>query len=202
MELSYRTLRDGALAVSGSAVERAWRVEQGSNQRWNVRIAPGGDEAVTVTLPATADCAASGAVCTGGGKALSAGVSATVPGPVPVPVPQTPQGLTAAFEPGRRLDAEAGYGFSVMDDRAVATPYAGMTRTETSAAYRLGQRLKVGASEWSVEGAFADDGRTFTAGYGYRLGSALELNLEASRREPANDDAPEHAVVLRAGLRW
>ena len=106
------------------------------------------------------------------------------------------------FEPGRRLDAEAGYGFSVLDGRAVATPYAGVTRAETSAAYRLGQRLKVGASEWSVESAFADEGRTWSAGYGYRVGDALDLTLEAHRREPANDDAPEHGVLLRAALRW
>ena len=107
-----------------------------------------------------------------------------------------------AFEADQRLEAEIGYGFSVLGGRGVAIPYAGMTRTETDEAYRLGQRLKMGASQWSLESAFGDDGRTFTAGYGYRLGGALELNLEAHRREPVGDDAPEHAVVLRAGLRW
>ena len=108
----------------------------------------------------------------------------------------------AAFEPGRRLDAELGYGFSVLDDRAVATPYAGMSRSETSETLRLGQRLKMGPSEWSLESAFGDEGRILSAGYGYRFGDALDLTLEASRRAPANDDAPAHAVMLRGALRW
>ena len=30
----------------------------------------------------------------------------------------------------------------------------------------------------------------------------LELGLEATRREAANDDAPEHAVAARLRARW
>ena len=44
--------------------------------------------------------------------------------------------------------------------------------------------------------------RTLRAGYGYRLGSGLTFTTEASRRESANDNAPEHALVLRALMRW
>ena len=32
--------------------------------------------------------------------------------------------------------------------------------------------------------------------------SAFEVNLGATRREAANDDAPEHGVMLTGGLRW
>lgn len=40
------------------------------------------------------------------------------------------------------------------------------------------------------------------AAYGYCLGQSLDLTLEASRHEPANDDALAHEVMPRAGIRW
>ena len=43
---------------------------------------------------------------------------------------------------------------------------------------------------------------TLRAGYGYRPGNALELGLEAIRREAANDDAPGHAFMLHARIQW
>ena len=103
---------------------------------------------------------------------------------------------------GSRLEAELGYGFSVLGGRAVATPWAGMTRSETGETLRLGQRLKMGPSEWRLETEFADDSRRYGAGWGYRLGGALDLTVEAMRREAANDDAPEHEAMLRARMRW
>ena len=108
----------------------------------------------------------------------------------------------AETEAGSRLEAEVGYGFSVFDGRAVATPWAGLTRSETDETLRLGQRLTMGASEWRLESAFGAAERRYAAGYGYRLGEALDLTLDATRREAANDDGPEHEIMLRAGLRW
>ena len=107
-----------------------------------------------------------------------------------------------AFEPGSRLDAELGYGISVLGGRGVATPHAGWSRSGESETLRLGQRLKLGASEWAAEGAFGEDARTFRAGYGYRRGDALDLSLVATRRDPANGDASEHGLMLRARMRW
>ena len=105
--------------------------------------------------------------------------------------------------PGSGLDAELGYGFSVLDGRGVATPYAGWSRAGERERLRLGQRLRLRqATEWRLEGELGEDARTFRAGYGYRLGSGLTFTTEASRREPANDDAPEHALMLRASMRW
>ena len=101
-----------------------------------------------------------------------------------------------------RLEAELGYGFSVLGGRAVATPWAGLTRSETDETLRLGQRLRAGASEWRVESAFGEAERRYGAGWGYRLGSALDLALDATRREAANDNAPVHAIELRLRLRW
>ena len=108
----------------------------------------------------------------------------------------------AEAQAGSRLEAELGYGFAVFGDRGVATPYAGLSRSETGETLRLGQSLRMGASQWKVESAFGEAERAWGVGYGYRLGQALDLSVEATRREAANDDAPEHGVMLRLGARW
>ncbi len=43
---------------------------------------------------------------------------------------------------------------------------------------------------------------SYILGYGYRLGQALELNLDARRREPVSDAAPEHEIELRGEIHW
>ncbi len=112
-------------------------------------------------------------------------------------------GRDGEFDPEHRLDAEVGYGFAVLDGRGVATPYAGWSQAGERETLRLGQRLRLGqGTEWRLEGELGEDERIFRAGYGYRLGSGLTFTTEASRREAANDDAPEHAVMLRASMRW
>ena len=103
---------------------------------------------------------------------------------------------------GSRLEAELGYGFAVFGDRGVTTPYAGLSRSETGETLRLGQSLRLGASQWKVESAFGEAERAWGVGYGYRLGQALDLSVEATRREATNDDAPEHGVMLRLGAHW
>ena len=109
----------------------------------------------------------------------------------------------AEFEAESRLDAVVGYGFPVLGGRGVATPHAGWSRSGESETWQLGQRLRLGrASEWRVAAEFADESRTYRAGYGYRLTDALDLSVEASRREGASDDGAEHGIGLRAGIRW
>ena len=115
------------------------------------------------------------------------------------------RGLAPDAEPagGSRLEAELGYGFSVLNGRGVATPWAGLSRSQTAETLKLGQRLTLGrASEWRVESAFGGDGRNFSAGYSCRFGAALDVALDATRREAANDNAPAHAIELRLRVRW
>ena len=85
-----------------------------------------------------------------------------------------------------RLEAQLGYGFSVLDGRAVATPHLSWSRSGESGALTLGQRLKTGAWEWCLKSAVGDDERTYGVCYGYRVGDALSLTVDARRREPAN----------------
>ena len=90
--LSYLTLRDHAFTVAGGAVTRATRAHDLSNDRydiWRIYVQPDGDDAVSVVLPATVDCDAVGAICTGDGRPLSNRVEFTVAGSAE-PAPNSP----------------------------------------------------------------------------------------------------------------
>lgn len=81
---SYRLLRDDAFIVTGGAVTKARRLDRNSatpNIRWEISIQPDGDGPVTIVLPATTDCEATGAICTQDGRMLSGRTEITVPGP-------------------------------------------------------------------------------------------------------------------------
>ena len=90
VELSYLTLRDHAFTVTGGSVTKAQRLTPGSNTGWTITATPGSDADVTLVLPATTECSAAGAVCTDGGKKLSAALTLTVPGPEPPPQQNSP----------------------------------------------------------------------------------------------------------------
>ena len=81
------------------------------------------------------------------------------------------------FEAERRLEAELGYGLGAFGGHGVVTPYAGLGLAE------------------------AGD-RTWRAGARWLLAPHLAMSLDGTRREPANDDAPEHAGQFRLILRW
>ena len=78
---SYATLRDEAFKVTNGAVDSARRVD-GRSDLWDIVVLPDTDADLTVVLPATSDCSASGAVCTADGRPFSLVLEATVPGPL------------------------------------------------------------------------------------------------------------------------
>ena len=88
----------------------------------------------------------------------------------------------AGFEPERRLEGELGYGLALSGGRLTGTPNAGFALSDRAREYRIGWRL-VRAR---------------------RGASGLEVDLNATRREPVNDNGagPEHGMVLRGALRW
>ena len=79
--ISYKTLRDHAFTVTGGAVKKAKRLEQGSNLGWRITVRPDGDGQVVIVLPETTDCDAQGAICTEDGRKLSHRLELTVGGP-------------------------------------------------------------------------------------------------------------------------
>ena len=81
----FQTMRDEAFEVTGGEVNRAKRVN-GRSDLWDIRIEPDGNGAVTVRLPATTECSATGAICTAGGRKLSGAVEAEIAGPPVTPL--------------------------------------------------------------------------------------------------------------------
>ena len=78
---SYKTLRDHAFTVTGGEVVKARRLETGENREWEITVDPDdSDGLVSVVLPATEDCEATGAICTGEGRRLSTRLEITVLG--------------------------------------------------------------------------------------------------------------------------
>ena len=78
---SYTTMRDHAFTVTGGDVTGARRLVSGKNLRWEITVQPSGNADVTVELPATTNCAAQGAICTGNDEKLSNSLNLTVSGP-------------------------------------------------------------------------------------------------------------------------
>ena len=56
-------------------------MEKGKNLRWEITVSPDSNGAVTIVLPATTNCDAEGAICTGDGRMLSNQETLTVAGP-------------------------------------------------------------------------------------------------------------------------
>ena len=80
--LSYKTLKFHAFTVTGGSILKAQRMDKPSNIKWRIMVRPDSSEDVTIVLPATTDCEAQGAVCTGDGRKLSNSLVFTVSGPV------------------------------------------------------------------------------------------------------------------------
>ena len=78
---SYTTMRDHAFTVTGGSVTGARRLVSGKNLRWEIVVSPDSNGDVTITLPATTDCDAQGAICADGDKKLSSRLDRTVSGP-------------------------------------------------------------------------------------------------------------------------
>ena len=79
--VSYVTLKSHAFNVTGGSVEKAQRTDKPSNIPWLITVKPQGTGDVTIELPATTDCGATGAICTGDGRKLSNSLNFTVSGP-------------------------------------------------------------------------------------------------------------------------
>ena len=80
-----------------------------------------------------------------------------------------------------RLQAELGYGLAAFGGGFTGTPNLGLGLSESGRDWRLGWRLTP-----ALRGV-----------------PGFEVNLDATRREPANDNGPvEHGIALSAAIRW
>ena len=159
ISISYKTVRDASFRVTGGDVTQANRVD-GRRDLWRITVEPDSDEAVTVRLPETIDCAASGAICTGDGRGLSHSLSATVAGPAGGPesntaatgapaiggTPQVGEELTVSMSGVSDADGldNASFGYQWMRADADIGGATGATYTPVDA--DEGERLKVRVS--------------------------------------------------------
>ena len=81
VEAGFARIRDHALTEDGGTIKKAERVTKGSNRHWTLMVEPAGTGTVTLTLPATTDCDAHGAICTSDGRMLSHATTVTIAGP-------------------------------------------------------------------------------------------------------------------------
>ena len=85
--LSYTTLQNHALTVTGGTLPNVRRLEAGKNVRWEITVQPSSNADVTIALPITTDCSVQGAICTSDGRKMSSRVELTISGPVADPPP-------------------------------------------------------------------------------------------------------------------
>ena len=150
--ISYLTMRDHAFTVTNGRVTRARRLDNPHHERdglqpnreWEITVAPDtGAGEVTVTLPETTDCAATGAVCTEDGTMLSATVSVTVPHthagpdvPPPAPLRASFANLPAEHDGGTVFTFEVRFSeafrlsYTTMRDDALTVTNARVTRAQ------------------------------------------------------------------------
>ncbi len=85
-DISYLTLREHALTVTGGTIVKTHRTvgNKHHNMEWGIRIVPGLDSnenlvPITVVLPATTDCTTQSAICTASDVPLSNSNEVTIP---------------------------------------------------------------------------------------------------------------------------
>ena len=184
VEISYETLRDDAFEVTGGSVTTASRTAPPSNREWEITVEPDSDDAVTITLPKTTDCGATGAICTGGDdpRPLSNSPSATVAGPAAnTPATGAPtisgtarvdETLTASVSGIADADGLAGASFAYQWIRGSTGIQGATGASYTLAGADEGGRIKVRVS-------FTDD-----AGHAESLTSAATGTVEAAPDPP------------------
>ena len=146
--LSFKTLRDQAFTVTGGAVRKAQRRQQGSNEGWTITVDPDSHAAVTIRLPA-------GAVETSDGRGLESAVSATVAGPVGISVAdaRVEEGAGAMLEFAVTLSRAAAGQVTVDYQTVNGTAAAGTDYTAANGTLTF----EAGESSKTVEVAVLDD---------------------------------------------
>ena len=147
-QLSSATLRNEALRATNATVIRTKRVVKGDNRRWTVTVRPDSGADVTVSLPATADCATAGALCTPDGRPLSNAVTATVAG----------QPLTASFHdvPASHGGKDSAFSFGLVFSEALARQLSSATlrnealRATNATVIRTKRVVKRDNRRWTV----------------------------------------------------
>ena len=194
--LSYQTLRNHAFTVTGGEVIKARRLEPPGNGRWEITVRPSSNSDVTVTLPATPDCAAQGAICMEDSGMLSIGLVLTVPGLSTLQSPQENSAATGAPTISGTVQVDE----TLTVDTTGISDADGLTNA-TFAYQWLGDDVEIsGANGSGYTLVAADEGKaikvrvSFTddAGYAEMLTSAATSAVAARPNSAATGGAHHH----------
>ena len=84
---SYKTLKyNGAFTVTNGSIKNARRLARPANQRWEITVQPSNNKNISISLPPTTNCSASGAICHSDGRKLSNSSTGRILGPVGISV--------------------------------------------------------------------------------------------------------------------
>ena len=206
--ISYRTIRDHAFTVTGGRVTSAKRLDnphhesQGlePNREWRITVEPGSaNDTVTIALPATTLCNASGAICTEDGRRLSNSQTATVAGTVVVPTVSVSNASASegeAVEFTVSLASASGQQVTVQYATSNGTAESGTDFTAASSTLTFGanetsKTVSVATTDDSVD----EDDETFTLTLSRPTNATL---ADATATGTINDD--DDAALLVASF--
>ena len=149
ISIGFRTFRDQSVSATGGGVTKAKRVDR-RKDLWEITVEPDTNEAVTLTLAGGRACGTAGAVCTGDGRALSAGISTTVLGPAALTVADaraqegTDETIDFTVSLSRATRAAVTVAYATADGTATAgSDYTATSGTLTFAAGETEQTVSV-----------------------------------------------------------
>lgn len=200
IKVSFRTLRDRAFNVGGGTVRRAKRKTQGSNVAWTITVEPSSSAAVTIELPKTSDCDASGALCTHDGEALSQALSATVAGPAGLSVAdaRAEENVDDTIDFTVSLDRSASGRVRVEYATSDGTATAGTDYTAASGTltFQPGQQSKT-IEIALIDDSHDEDDETFNLTLSNAAGAIITDGSATGTIE--NEDALPRALLARFG---
>ena len=189
--LSRTTLQDHALEVTNGELTGLSRQQTGKNQAWDVTITPNGDADVTITLVATTDCTATGAVCTGDNRPLSASVSATVVGPLSLSVADASateaDDATVDFTVTLSRASSSAVTVDYATSDGSATAGADYTSTSGTLTFAAGETAKT-VSVPVLDDATDEDAETLTLTLSGASGGGVSLDDGTATGTIADDD--------------
>ena len=199
-QVGFRTLRDEAFDVDGGAVRKARRRQSGSDLSWTITVQPDSHAAVSVRLPETTGCSASGAICTSDGRPLSHSLSASVRGPAAMSVSdarvEEAAGAAVAFAVmlSRAASARVTVDYATRDGSARAgDDYTAASGTLTFTAGETSQTIEVHV----IDDAHDEGEETFTLAL-YNASGAWLQDAEATGTIE-NADLMPAALLARFG---
>ena len=201
----FSTMRDDSLRVRQGGSPLTPYVKRkvaggGNNQAWVVTVTPNGNGDISVALPATPDCSATGAMCTGDNRGLSTGLSATVQGPPGLSVAdarvEEAQGATVDFTVTLSRAASATATVDYATSNGTATAGSDYTETRGTLTFAAGDTTRT-VSVPVLDDAVDEDAETFTLTLSNADGAYLVDSTATGTI--TNNDAMPKAWLARFG---